>query len=34
MVFIGLAALQDPPRPEVGPAIQRCRQVGVDNDEQ
>ncbi len=29
LVFIGLAALQDPPRPEVAPAIKRCRQAGI-----
>ena len=27
LIFVGLAALQDPPRPEVAPAIRRCKQV-------
>lgn len=25
--FMGLVGLQDPPRPEVAPAIRRCKQV-------
>lgn len=29
LIFCGLAALQDPPRPEVAPAIQRCKQAGI-----
>ena len=28
LVFLGLVGLQDPPRPEVAPAIRRCKQVG------
>jgi Ca2+-transporting ATPase len=29
LTFVGLAALHDPPRPEVAPAIYRCRQAGI-----
>ena len=29
MTFLGLAAMMDPPRPEVEEAIQKCRQAGI-----
>jgi magnesium-transporting ATPase (P-type) len=29
LTFLGLAAMMDPPRPEVADAIQRCREAGV-----
>ena len=29
LTFVGLVALEDPPRPEVGPAVARCRRAGI-----
>jgi calcium-translocating P-type ATPase len=29
LTFLGLAALEDPPRPDVGEAVSRCRRAGI-----
>jgi len=29
LVFLGLVGLEDPPRPEAGPAVQLCRSAGI-----
>ena len=29
LVLLGIVALQDPPRPEVGPAMATCREAGI-----
>jgi calcium-translocating P-type ATPase len=29
LTFVGLIALEDPPRPEVAPAVRRCRRAGI-----